>query len=150
VWKDTSVPNTIFPSPVDPTAVDWEYVLPIDEEGVYQMFLIASPTDKVFEDIEGKGNSIFEYATQDIGWYSTTAGSINYQDVINCLNRSRFAFIESVICGDCDEGYLALYSKYIGALSAFEIGTDESYIQGMTLIGEIREECSKLDCNCNC
>jgi len=150
VWKDTNVPDTVFPSPSDPDFNPWEYVLPIEEQGVYQMFLIASPTGKVFEDIEGKGNSIFEYAKQDIGWYATTAGIIIDEQIINCLNRSRYAFLESVICGDCDEGYLLLYSKYIGALSAFEIGTTDSYIQGMTLIDEIRQECTKINCNCNC
>lgn len=150
VWTDTNVPHTIFPTPVDPTAVEWEYVLPIDQTGVYQMFLIASPTDKIFEDIEGKGDSIFEYASQDISWYATAGGIIIDPEIINCINKSRFAFVESVICGDCDEGYLSLYSKYIGALSAFEVGTDEAYIQGMALIDEIRQECNKLGCNCNC
>lgn len=152
VWKDsTSIPDTVFPVPVDPTLIDWEYEFPTNEEyGVYQMFLIASPTDKTFADIEAKGNSIFEYASQDISWYATAGGVIIEPDIINCLNRSRYAFLESVICGDCDEGYLSLYSKYIGALSAFEIGTDAAYLEGMKLLEEIRGECNKLDCNCNC
>ena len=152
VWKDsTSIPDTVFPTPADPDEVNWEYELPINEEyGVYQMFLIASPTDKTFEDIEAKGNSIFEYASDDISWYATSGGSIIDPNIINCINRSRYGFLESVMCGDCDEDYLSLYSKYIGALSAFEIGTNEAYIEGMKLIEEIREECDKLDCNCNC
>jgi hypothetical protein len=150
IWKDTNAPDTLFPSPVNPDLNPWEYTLPIEEQGVYQMFMIASPTDEVFEDVEGKGNSIFQYAKQDIGWYSTTGLAIVDEELINCLNRSRYAFLESVICGDCDEGYLELYSKYIGVLSAFEIATDEAISQGMALIAEIKDECNKLDCNCNC
>ena len=150
IWTDGNIPNTVFPSPVDPTAEEWEYVLPIEEYGVYQIFMIAAPVGKSFEDIEGKGNSIFDFASQAPEWYATSGAAILDPDIINCINRSRFAFVESVICGDCDEGYLSLYSKYIGALSAFEVGTNDAYIQGMALIEEIRQECNKIGCNCNC
>jgi hypothetical protein len=150
VWTDTNVPNIIFPGAANPSLDPWEYVLPIEGSGVYQMFMIASPTDKSYLDVEGKGNSIYEYANQAPSWYATTGLAIVDEGLINCLNRSRYAFLESVICGDCDEGYLELYSKYIGALSAFEIATDEAISQGMALIAEIKDECNKLDCNCNC
>ena len=150
VWTDTNVPNVVFPTPVDPTETNWEYVLPIDEFGVYQYFLIASPVDKTFEDVAARGNSIFDFAYDYPEWYATNGGVIIDPDVTNCINRSRYSFIESVMCGNCDEDYLALYSKYIGALSAFEIGTNDAYIQGMTLIQQIREDCNKIGCSCNC
>jgi hypothetical protein len=151
VWKDsTSVPDVIFPSPVDPDAIDWEYQLPINEYGVYQLFLIASPTAKIFADIEAQGNSIFDYANKTALWYATAGGGIVSPEIINCINKKRYGFIESVMCGSCDEDYLSIYSKYIGALSAIQVGTDEAYLQGMKLIEEIKDECNKIDCNCNC
>lgn len=150
VWTDTNVPDLVFPTPSDPTETNWEYTLPIDDFGVYQFFLIASPVDKTFEDVAARGNSAPNFAYDYPEWYMTNGGSIIDPDVINCINKSRYGFIESVMCGSCDEDYLLLYSKYIGALSAFEIGTNDAYIQGMTLIQEIKEECNKIGCNCNC
>ena len=150
LWTSTEVPNTVFPSPADPDTIPWEYVLPIEGNGVLQLFMIAAPFGKSFGDLEALGNSVFEYATQQVEWFATAAPLPADQDIINCLNRARYAFLESVMCGNCDEGYLELYSKYVGALNAFEVGTEDSYKEGMALFDEIREECNKLDCNCNC
>jgi len=150
LWTTTEIPNTVFPSAADPDAIPWEYVLPIDGNGVLQLFMIASPVGKSFPDLEALGNSVFQYATQAVQWFATAAPLPTDQDIINCLNRARYAFLEGVMCGNCDEGYLELYSKYVGALNAFEVGTNDSYEQGMALFAEIRDECSKLDCNCNC
>lgn len=150
VWTEESVPDTIFPLTTDPTLDPWEYELATDQLGVYQLFMIAAPAGLTYSDVYNRGNSIYEFASNAPEWYATQGAAIIDQDVINCLNKRRYQFLESVMCGDCDESYLALYAKYIGALNAFSIGTNESYLEGMKLWEEIREECNKTGCNCNC
>jgi len=147
VWTDTTTPNTIFPTPADPTVNPWEYVLPVEYSGIFQLFMIAAPVGKSFADVQALGNSVYEYATQQIEWYSGSNGIIADPDVINCINRARYAFLESVMCGNCDEGYLELYSKYVGAQNALDAGL---FSEASALVLEIKEECSKLNCNCNC
>lgn len=150
VWTEESVPETIFPLTNDPNLDPWTYELATEELGVYQLFMIAAPAELTSADVYNRGNSIYDFASNAPLWYATQGAAIIDRDVINCLNRRRYQFLESVMCGDCDESYLELYAKYIGALNAFSIGTDESYLEGMKLWEEIREECNKLGCNCNC
>lgn len=150
VWKDTNIPDTVFPSTIDPSLDPWEYELAVEDSGVYQLFMIAAPTSETYADVYNKGNSVYEYASNAPLWYATQGAAIIDKDVINCLNKRRYNFLESVMCGSCDEDYLAFYAKYIGALNAFSIGTNESYIEGMQLWNELKEECAKIGCNCCC
>ena len=151
VWESSSaIPNTVFPSTYNPTVTPWEYTLAIESRGVYQMYMIAAPLGTDYSFMEGLGNSIYEFARNEPGWFATSAAVAIDDEIFNCVNKKRYQFLESIMCGDCNEDYLEVYGLLVGALNAFELGTDEAYIQGMTLIEKLKEICGKENCNCSC
>lgn len=151
IWNSNgTIPDTIFPVTTNPVLTPWEYTLPIETQGVYQFYIIAAPKDTPYQDVVNRGNSIYEFAQNEESWFTTTGIVIADEQIINCINQKRFQFIESIICGDCDTKYLEMYGLYIGALNAFEIATDEAIIQGNLLLDQLREECVRENCNCNC
>lgn len=151
IWNSSAtIPETVFPVTTNPTVTPWEYTLPIETQGVYQFYVIAAPKDTPYEDVYNRGNSIYEFAQNQPGWFTTTAVIITDADIINCINQKRFQFLESIICGDCDTKYLEMYGLFIGALNAFEIATNDAIIEGNLLLDQLREECVRENCNCNC
>jgi hypothetical protein len=151
IWNSSgTIPDTIFPVTTNPTLTPWEYTLPIETQGVYQFFIIAAPLGTPYQSIVNKGNSIYQFAQNQQGWFTTTALIITDADIINCINKKRYQFLESIICGDCDTKYLEMYALFIGAENAFELATTDSIIEGQLLLDQLREECIKENCNCNC
>lgn len=151
IWENsTTIPNVVFPVDTNPTLNPWEYTLPIETKGVYQFYIIAAPVGTPYADVYGRGDSIFDFAANEPGWYSTTAPMIIDDEVFVCINRKRYQFLESVMCGDCDNKYLEMYGLLVGALNAFDIGTTDAYQQGMAMIEKLKEECAAENCNCNC
>lgn len=152
IWKNSSdIPIVFYPGAGDPQLNPWEYTVAINDDfGVYQFYLVGVPIGTPLSQIDAHGNSIFDIANCLQGWYITTAGVIVDPEVYNCINKYRYNFLKSVMCGACEGIYLEMYSWFVGALNAFSIGTDDAYIQGMALIEKIKEACNKEECQSNC
>lgn len=152
IWKSSSItPVVFYPGVGDPQLNPWEYTLAINDDfGVYQFYLVGAPIGTPLSKIDAHGNSIFAIANCEDGWYITTAAVIVDTEVYNCINNNRYKFLQSVMCGACERMYLEMYSWFVGALNAFSIGTDDAYIEGMTLIEKIKDVCNKEECQNNC
>lgn len=151
VWtSSTTIPNTIIAPAIDPTNINWQYVLPVDTYGMYRMYMIAAPTGTPYQDIENLGDAVYDTAYNKLGWYASTAAVITDPEVITCLNNKRYEFLTSVMCGDCNTSYLEIYGWFVGALNAMDLGTTAGDLEAMQLIDKIKAECSSVDCPCNC
>jgi hypothetical protein len=119
-------------------------VLPI--KGIYQIILIAAPVGENYEDWIGNEN-LYDVANQYPDWYVTSVGTMVDQEVLNCLNRKRYAFLQEVMCGRCDEGYLAFYSDYVGMLNAMEI---QDWPSAIDFYNKLKTQCSETNSSCGC
>jgi hypothetical protein len=118
--------------------------LPI--KGIYQIILIAAPVGENYEDWIGNEN-LYDVANQYPDWYVTSVGTMVDQEVLNCLNKKRYAFLQEVMCGRCDEGYLAFYSDYIGMLNAMEI---QDWPSAIDFYNKLKTQCSETNSSCGC
>jgi hypothetical protein len=118
--------------------------LPI--KGIYQIILIAAPVGENYEDWIGNEN-LYDVADQYPDWYVTSVGTMVDQEVLNCLNRKRYAFLQEVMCGRCDEGYLAFYSDYVGMLNAMEI---QDWPSAIDFYNKLKTQCSETNSSCGC
>jgi hypothetical protein len=115
-------------------------------KGIYQIILIAAPVGENYEDWFGNIN-LYDIANQYPDWYVTSVGVMVDEDVLNCLNRKRYAFLQEVMCGRCDEGYLQFYSDYVGMLNAMEI---QDWPSAIDFYNKLKTQCSETNSSCGC
>lgn len=115
-------------------------------KGIYQIILIAAPVGENYADWIGNEN-LYDVANQYPDWYVTSVGVMVDEDVLNCLNRKRYAFLQEVMCGRCDEGYLAFYSDYVGMLNAMEI---QDWPSAIDFYNKLKTQCSETNSSCGC
>jgi hypothetical protein len=93
-------------------------------------------------------NNLYEIAKQSPGWFVTSAGIIVDEFLINCLTRLRYEFLQGVMCGRCDEGYLHTYSLYVGMLNAMEV---QEWQLAVDFYNKLKVICAEQDgSSCGC
>jgi len=91
---------------------------------------------------------LYEIANQFPGWYVGSSGLLVDEFVINCLSQMRYAFLQSIMCGRCDEEYLNAYSVYVGIINAMEAGEWERAVE---FYDKLKGICTEQNCNqCGC
>lgn len=100
-----------------------------------------------YADYRGLDN-LYEIAKQSPGWFVTSAGLLVDELLINCLSRLRYEFLQGVMCGRCDEGYLHTYSLYVGMLNAMEVG---EWLLAVDFYNKLKVICAEQDgSSCGC
>ncbi len=100
-----------------------------------------------YADYSGVAN-LYEIAKQYPGWFVGSAGLLVDALLINCLSRLRYEFLQGVMCGNCDEGYLHTYSLYIGMLNAMEAG---EWLLAVDFYNKLKVICAERDASsCGC
>jgi hypothetical protein len=93
-------------------------------------------------------DDLYEIANQFPGWFVGSAGLIVDELLINCLSRLRYEFLQGVMCGRCDEGYLHTYSLYVGMLNAMEVG---EWLLAVDFYNKLKVICAEQDgSSCGC
>lgn len=100
-----------------------------------------------YADYKGKQN-IVEIATEFPGWYYDKVGIMIDDNVINCINRKRYEFLQQVMCGKCNQDYLDFYAIYVAMLSAIEITEWDTAIEFYEKLKQICLEDSDVSCGC--
>jgi hypothetical protein len=91
--------------------------------------------------------SLYDMGVEFPSWFVTSTGLLVDEDVINCLSRMRYEFLESVMCGNCNEGYLETYSVYIGMLNAMEVGKWDVAVE---FYNKLKVICTEYHNSCGC
>lgn len=86
-------------------------------------------------------------AKETPGWFIDTVGVLVDDDMINCITRMRYEFLQQVMCGKCYEDYLEVYSNYVGLLNAIDI---QSWAIAVDLYNRIKQMCISYNEGCNC
>ena len=93
-------------------------------------------------------DDLYGIASQFPGWFVGSAGLIVDELLINCLSRLRYEFLQGVMCGRCDEGYLHTYSLYVGMLNAMEVG---EWLLAVDFYNKLKVICAEQDgSSCGC
>lgn len=126
-----------------PTETINEEAIPI--RGIYEIIMMAVPLTENYNnylgdvDLATKGK---EYPD----WYVTSVGVMVDPDVVNCLNRKRYEFLQGVMCGKCDEEYLNFYGIYVGMINAMEV---QEWGRAVEFYEKLKEICAcESDCGC--
>lgn len=114
--------------------------------GLYEIILIAAPEGLQYDPFF-KIASLAAYAEQTPNWYKTGVGVMVDSVVQNCLNRMRYEFLQSVMCGKCNEAYLEVYGLYVGMLNAMESG---QWTTAVAIYDKLKEICSSQEQSCTC
>lgn len=127
----------------------YPFSLPVDEDGnvtkgLYQFYLIGVPFASA--PVYDAGTDYVALATQP-GWFITSAGLMVDSTVQNCINRMRYEFLQSVMCGKCNEAYLEVYGLYVGMLNSME---SEEWATAVEIYEKLKEICSADEISCNC
>ena len=133
----------------DEAEAPYEYTLslPVDEDGnvikgLYELFLVGAPRTETYT----PGLDYVSLATQN-GWFLASAGIMVDSTVQNCINRMRYEFLQSVMCGKCNEAYLEVYGLYVGMLNAMESG---EWTTAVEIYEKLKEICSSQEQSCTC
>ena len=93
--------------------------------------------------------NLYDIAKELPDWYVTSVGIMVDDEVVNCLARMRYEFLQEVMCGKCPEGYLSTYAIYVGMLNAMEIQDWPTAIDFYNSLKTIcREEMNGSSCGC--
>lgn len=92
-------------------------------------------------------DDLYQIAKQFPGWYVGSTGLVVDPDLINCLSRMRYEFLQGVMCGRCDEGYLHTYSLYVGMLNAMEV---QEWPLAVELYNKLKDICAETPASCGC
>lgn len=93
-------------------------------------------------------DDLYEIAKQYPGWYVGSTGLVVDEQLINCLSRMRYEYLQSVMCGKCDESYLHTYSLYVGMLNAMEVG---EWLLAVDFYDKLKVICAEQDeSSCGC
>jgi hypothetical protein len=115
--EESDVPY-VFPLNI-PTETVGQDVLPI--RGIYEIAMMAVPLNEDFANNYVGDAFLIQRAEQYPDWYVTYVGAVVDPDLINCLNRKRYEFLQGVMCGKCDEDYLYFYGIYVGMINAMTV-----------------------------
>lgn len=115
-------------------------------KGIYEIILIAAPLAESYSQWYENTN-LYDVAKQYPDWYVTSVGVMVDEDVLNCLNKKRYAFLQEVMCGRCDDGYLQFYSDYVGMLNAMEI---QDWPSAIDFYNKLKTQCSEINPSCGC
>ena len=92
--------------------------------------------------------NLYDIAKESPDWYVTSVGIMVDNEVVNCLNRMRYEFLQEVMCGKCPEGYLNTYSIYVGMLNAMEI---QDWTTAIDFYNKLKTICSEdMNSSCGC
>lgn len=149
--------NTLMPSTQpDEAEVPYEYSLYFPTEvvgndtvvikGLYEIILIAAPISVSYSNYVGNTN-LASLADQLPNWYIASAPLVVDPALMTCLNNKRYEFLQGVMCGHCDDGYLYFYADYVGMLSAMEIG---DWTTANQLYDKLKNQCSEVESSCGC
>jgi hypothetical protein len=151
IKSDKTNPNLTLGPDTQPDQAEapYEYSLslPVDEDGnvitgLYELFLVGAPITETYT----PGLEYVSLATQN-GWFLASSGIMVDSFVQNCLNRMRYEFLQSVMCGKCNEDYLEVYAMYVGMLNAMESG---EWTTATEIYEKLKEICSAQEISCNC
>lgn len=113
--------------------------------GLYEIIMMAVPLNENYNNYFGD-ISLYQKAKQFPNWYVTNVGVMVDPDVVNCLNRKRYQFLQGVMCGKCDEEYLNIYGIYIGMINAMEV---QEWSRAVEFYEKLKEICAcESDCGC--
>jgi len=136
-----------FPSVQYGSMTPFEYPLDITVQGIYEIVMLAVPLGTDYATFNGSTQDVIGYAQAQPDWYYTTMGICIDDVIVNCMNRKRYAFLQGVMCGECDEDYLSLYSDYVGMLNALDLS---DFNNAIILYNRIKTKCSEVSCDCGC
>lgn len=165
VYKLRSLPNDLgfgnnTQTPVSQNEQDdipYEYVLSLPTktendvttviQGLYEIIMIVAPFGASYP--YGDVNLATQAATFP-DYYVVNSPIIIDASLINCLNQLRYKYLQSVMCGRCDEKYLEVYAIYVGLLNAMQAGEwDRANEYYKTLLATCAEEgCGTCSCDC--
>jgi len=91
--------------------------------------------------------NLYEIAEQYIGWYVDSVGILVDDDLINCIVRMRYEFLQQVMCGKCPDDYLETYGIYVSMMNAITI---KEWASAVTLYNKLKEMCAASDSSCGC
>jgi hypothetical protein len=91
--------------------------------------------------------NLYEIAEQFPGWYLDSVGILVDDDLINCIIRMRYEFLQQVMCGKCPDEYLETYGIYVSMMNAIDI---QEWASAVTLYNKLKEMCATIDCSCGC
>jgi hypothetical protein len=91
--------------------------------------------------------NLYEIAEQYPGWYLTSVGILVDDELINCIVRMRYEFLQQVMCGKCPDEYLQVYGLYVAMINAIDI---KEWTSAVTLYNTIKERCATWDSSCGC
>jgi hypothetical protein len=128
----------------------WLYDAPEGSpDNTTQLFTSYSLNTETASYANYRGNfDLYEIANQFPGWFVGSTGIIVDELLINCLSRLRYEFLQGVMCGRCDEGYLHTYSLYVGMLSAMEVGEWQLAVDFYNKLKVICAEQDGSSCGC--
>ena len=95
------------------------------------------------------GNTnLYDIAKELPTWYVTSVGIMVDDDVVNCLTRMRYEFLQQVMCGKCPDEYLTAYATYVGMLNAMEI---QDWPTAIDFYNRLKTQCSEdMNSSCGC
>ena len=128
----------------------WLYAAPEGSpDNTTQLFTSYSLNTETASYADYRGNfDLYEIANQFPGWFVGSTGIIVDELLINCLSRMRYEFLQSVMCGKCDESYLHTYSLYVGMLNAMEV---QEWQLAVDFYNKLKVICAEQDgSSCGC
>lgn len=128
----------------------WLYDAPEGSpDNTTQLFTSYSLNTETASYADYRGNfDLYEIANQFPGWFVGSSGIIVDELLINCLSRLRYEFLQGVMCGRCDEGYLHTYSLYVGMLNAMEV---QEWQLAVDFYNKLKVICAEQDgSSCGC
>lgn len=113
--------------------------------GIYEIIMMAVPDTLSYNDYVGNTN-LATMAEEFPNWYVTSVGVMVDPEVVNCLNKKRYQFLQGVMCGKCDEEYLNFYGIYVGMNNAMEV---QEWDRAVEFYEKLKELCACVsDCGC--
>jgi len=143
--KTSTAPNQlIFPtsqySEIEP---EYTYVLETPIQGVYELIMVGAP---VAEDYANwQQDNLVDYAKSQIDWFVTSSWVLIDANLDICLINMRWAFLESIMCGNCNTTYLEFYADYVALYYAMQIQSNTA----IDLYTKLINYCNKNG-NCGC
>lgn len=127
-----------------PTETIGNDVVPI--RGIYELIMMAVPLNEVYANYIGNVQ-LAQQAAQFPDWYVTSVGVVVDPDLINCLNRKRYEFLQGVMCGKCDDEYLYFYGLYVGLLNAMAV---QDWVLANDFYVKLKDICATAASSCGC
>jgi hypothetical protein len=113
--------------------------------GIYEIIMMAVPDTLSYSNYVGNAN-LATMAKEFPDWYVTSVGVMVDPDVVNCLNKKRYQFLQGIMCGKCDEEYLYFYGIYVGMLNAMEV---QEWDRAVEFYEKLKELCACVsECGC--